>query len=485
MSGAATKKLLLLFLLIAAGGGCAKKQQPSSVAVAAESPKKKPEKSAEEKTRAAQSSKEFPLYGLVTGLQPPVRQQPGPEFPPLGWLRIGSLVRLAPSPVKTPTCASGWYRINPEGWVCAGEGVQVSDAPPPASPEVESTQTDPGLPYAYYLVKEPLVAAYHRLPCRDDQRAAEAFAQRYTEIKNKDEAEAARLLKGELLGEPVKPPIVAKYLERGFFIAGIDVEVRASRRFVHTVRGQYAKLSQLEERHGSDFHGLELGGQNKLPVAWAVRAAQPFWMKMFANGSLKALTDESSPPIERLTLLPWIKRERINNDVYHRLEGGRFLKNWYAAVAERIDPPTGVKEDEPWVHVSISQQTLVVYRGAEPIYATLVSSGLEGHDTPLGLFNIREKYVADTMSDLGPDAGDARYKIEDVPWTQYFTGSVALHGAFWHAGFGLRRSHGCINLSPLDARWVFAHTRPLLPDGWHGISTEAGGAAGSKVLVTK
>jgi lipoprotein-anchoring transpeptidase ErfK/SrfK len=70
------------------------------------------------------------------------------------------------------------------------------------------------------------------------------------------------------------------------------------------------------------------------------------------------------------------------------------------------------------------------------------------------------------MSDVGPDAGDDRYSIDDVPWTQYFEGSIALHGAFWHDRFGLRRSHGCVNLAPLDARWLFAFTGPHLPQGW-------------------
>ena len=140
--------------------------------------------------------------------------------------------------------------------------------------------------------------------------------------------------------------------------------------------------------------------------------------------------------------------------------------------------------DEPWVHVEVAQQTIVLYRGDVPVYASLVSSGLEGHDTPLGLFTIRAKHVSATMSDVGPDAGDDRYSIDDVPWTQYFEASVALHGAFWHDRFGLRRSHGCVNLAPLDAHRVFDHTWPRVPDGFHGMSTDKTGLQGSKVYVT-
>jgi hypothetical protein len=51
----------------------------------------------------------------------------------------------------------------------------------------------------------------------------------------------------------------------------------------------------------------------------------------------------------------------------------------------------------------------------------------------------------------------------------YFEGSYALHGAFWHDRFGQVRSHGCVNLAPEDARWLFRWTTPLLPAGWHGV----------------
>jgi hypothetical protein len=89
------------------------------------------------------------------------------------------------------------------------------------------------------------------------------------------------------------------------------------------------------------------------------------------------------------------------------------------------------------------------------------------------------------MSDLGPEAGDDRYSIDDVPWTEYFAGSIALHGAFWHNSFGLRRSHGCVNLSPYDAHRVFNHTWPEVPVGWHGVSTDQTGVRASKVYITE
>jgi lipoprotein-anchoring transpeptidase ErfK/SrfK len=63
---------------------------------------------------------------------------------------------------------------------------------------------------------------------------------------------------------------------------------------------------------------------------------------------------------------------------------------------------------------------------------------------------------------------DGAYEMREVPWVQYFSEGYALHGAYWHDAFGQPRSHGCINLSPKDARWLFHFTNPGLPQQWHG-----------------
>jgi hypothetical protein len=137
--------------------------------------------------------------------------------------------------------------------------------------------------------------------------------------------------------------------------------------------------------------------------------------------------------------------------------------------------PEGVGADESWIDVDLTHQTLVAYEGMTPVYATLVSSGrirdpedpLQTHDTPTGLWRIRSKYVTHTMD--GDHATDGPYSIEDVPYVMYFELAFALHSAFWHDGFGRPRSHGCVNLAPLDARWLFNWSHPRLPTGWHTV----------------
>src|SRR5690606_1945414 len=134
------------------------------------------------------------------------------------------------------------------------------------------------------------------------------------------------------------------------------------------------------------------------------RVARPMRKLVLPDGTERFAEDDAMEPWARATRVPWLRLERHGGNMLHVLEGPdgepRYLRAWFVSVAERIAPPAGVAGDEPWVHIDLSEQTLVVYRGAEPIYATLVSTGLEGHDTPVGEFTVRRKFVSDTMANL-------------------------------------------------------------------------------------
>jgi len=79
--------------------------------------------------------------------------------------------------------------------------------------------------------------------------------------------------------------------------------------------------------------------------------------------------------------------------------------------------------------------------------------------------------------------GSSDFELRDVPWIQYFAAGFALHGAYWHDVFGIARSHGCINLAPIDARYVFQWTDPPVPKGWHGINVGSDMGEGTGVVV--
>jgi hypothetical protein len=79
--------------------------------------------------------------------------------------------------------------------------------------------------------------------------------------------------------------------------------------------------------------------------------------------------------------------------------------------------------------------------------------------------------------------GASDFELRDVPWIQYFAAGYALHGAYWHDVFGTARSHGCVNLAPIDARYVFMWTDPPVPPGWHGINVGSDMGEGTAVEI--
>ena len=451
------------------------------------------------RARAEAMDREFPLHGLVDRPSVHIHESPDPESLSIGWLRWGERIRLKRDKETSSSCASGWYPVAPRGFACAGEGIEVGEEPPQVPEdqvEVPPANRDDVLPYAYYLVKDRMVPEYHQLPSRDQQRSALAFSERYLEMIDADqERRAERLLGGQLgPGEPQMHASIARFLNRSFYIAGTDTQVRSRRRFVRTTGGGFVKEAHLDEQTGSDFHGVDLAAEGEeglhLPLPFVIRTVRPLVHLERADGTHRFTGDEEAEVIERHTIPgTWVERARIGDRFYHRFEsdawdGPRYARDWFLTLVEAIEPPFDVEDDEPWIHVDLGAQSLVIYRGATPVYATLVSSGLPEHATPTGTFTIHKKMVTDTMANLGPDAGDDSYRIQDVPWTQYFEGSFALHTAFWHNRFGLQRSHGCVNLAPADAHRVFQETWPVVPEGWHGANTRQTGFRASRVHVT-
>jgi len=457
-------------------------------------------------TEQSEIDRLFPLHGAVTGTRLRIFSEASAESTVVGWLRIGARIRLARDTSPGPECRGGYAQVWPTGWVCTAEGVetrdgeveieepspegwkndQVEDATARGAVVLPPGPNDAPLPYDYYYVKETTVPEYHRLPSRNEQRAALAFAAHYEELLGFNERRARQYMEGETAGGPTGTTIAARYLDRGFMVASNGVELRASRRFVRTTGGRFIKQSQLETRSGSEFHGVELGEERSLPVAWTVRTSRPQIRREAEDGTITFRDDPEAEAIPRQTLLEeWTERSNMGGQVMHAIGGERYIRAWFASVAERIDRPAEVAEGEPWVHVDLSEQTLVLYHGDAPVYATLISSGIEDNETPLGIFEIRHKHVTTTMANIGPDADSDRYRIEDVPWTQYFEGSIALHAAFWHTRFGMPRSHGCVNMAPIDAHRVFGDTWPEVPESWHGISTDQTPFRGSHVVVTE
>jgi lipoprotein-anchoring transpeptidase ErfK/SrfK len=89
-------------------------------------------------------------------------------------------------------------------------------------------------------------------------------------------------------------------------------------------------------------------------------------------------------------------------------------------------------------------------------------------DTPTGRFRVLTKMPCRHMGNGKLTSDPLAYELPGVPWTMIFhEWGVALHGAYWHDNFGTRMSHGCVNLRPADALWLFRWTDPVyVPGEW-------------------
>jgi hypothetical protein len=125
-----------------------------------------------------------------------------------------------------------------------------------------------------------------------------------------------------------------------------------------------------------------------------------------------------------------------------------------ARVTPKTTPPDGVT-DGRWIEINLGEQTFSVYDHSQMVFATLMSSGVKPFYTRPGLFQIYKKLNAEQMSGTFEADHSDYYYLENVPWTMYFDEARAIHGAYWHTLFGYNASHGCVNLSIADARWVF------------------------------
>lgn len=106
------------------------------------------------------------------------------------------------------------------------------------------------------------------------------------------------------------------------------------------------------------------------------------------------------------------------------------------------------KSEQRWIQVNLSTQKLIAWEGRKPVYAVTISTGKKSTPTRVGSFKIQSKHKSARMR--GRD-----YDIANVPYTMYYQGSYGIHGAFWHKKFGTPVSHGCINVAPNHAKWLF------------------------------
>lgn len=425
----------------------------------------------------------------------------------IGYLRAGASVPTESQSQGTLGCPGGWHTVLPRGYVCVGAAATLDANDPvvlalgPRSPNYRRK-----LPYIYGTVRKP-GPVYARLPSEEELRHSEpGIDERMSRWLDAGGEVGASYAQFVWLGGDGTPPdpgeiwrsrrtdavptflanggaapnVEHKPREAGQLVIGrmrakvgysfTDTFLWRGRRYGVTPDLEILPTDRLRPIQGSDFHGVEIGKGIEFPLA-LVREPGTHYV-VYERAGNKLVEGPVAPYREAI---PLTGRQQFFHDVLHyETKDGKWLSD---REASRLDPvkkvPGWAAKGEKWIDVNITKQTLVLYDGTRPVYATLISSGEAGLEDPKkttatkrGIFRIHSKHVATTMES---DEVGEEFELRDVPYVEYFDDDGhAIHGAYWHDRFGIPKSHGCINLAPEDARRVFYFTDPPVPPHWHG-----------------
>jgi hypothetical protein len=248
------------------------------------------------------------------------------------------------------------------------------------------------------------------------------------------------------------------------------------------------------------FKGVRLGKDANLPLA--------FFRGKDRQKYEKTASGEIAPTRETFPRLSWVELsgERViqGNAVYLQAKDTQFYVDQQDAVVPEVrsETPWGAATLQPdatdktppgratWIEASIWGGWLVAYEGTKPVFTTLMSPGRGGPphpdrdpvdtaSTPTGFFQISGKFATSVM-------GEPTELIHaDVPWAQNFSGPHAIHGAYWHDSWGELKSGGCINVSPIDGKWLFEFTEPTVPIGWHGVRWDPSKGPATGIIINR
>jgi len=461
----------------------------------------------------------------------PIRAAPNGASETIGYLRAGARVARSQLPVSHKGCADGWYAVRPVGFVCVNQEVTIKlDHPIAKAIQVEPDRARP-MPYKYAFVRA-VAPNYLRIPTKTEQFRYEMRLDRhlrsYSKLAAKWDAldvgandvplneEGAAIgaipehavpmdmseryggngddrvpwwLEGERripnIASFRAPPyaIIANRISRhggtgliGTFVTGPRFQ---NRRFAVTTDGRLLPADKLKADSGSPFHGFSIRDVG-LPIAFAGKPETPLFS--YEGGRL---VRKDSASFRALLPLNGNVREVGGVRVVQTRTGLWLRSEDLKTAVKPSQLPSFARKGTRWIDVSIMSQVLVLWEGTTPVYATLVSTGRDGLadptktlSTPTGTFRVFQKHITTTMDSV---VADQEFELRDVPWVMYFKAGYALHGAYWHDDFGRARSHGCINLSPIDARYVFNWSAPDVPEHWHGAYAQ--GPFGEGVLV--
>lgn len=168
----------------------------------------------------------------------------------------------------------------------------------------------------------------------------------------------------------------------------------------------------------------------------------------------------------------------ITDDLHRQEYAVRAEHVRLVSAAELAPISPDIPLDDKEIVISIAEQSLTAIQSGEAVFSAPVATGVPTvgtpsngipTDTPYGAFRINRKMPVRHMGNGDLVSNLTNYELPGVPWVCFFVSTgVAIHGAYWHDNFGRRMSHGCVNMRPEDAKWIYRWTLPAGgPDDWY------------------
>jgi hypothetical protein len=378
-----------------------------------------------------------------------VRLDPADDAKRIGTLSIDTRVAWTAT-AAGKGCIAPWVALVPHGWIC-GAYVVPSDKPPDGEevPHLDAGERVPGV-YGKIVADD---AKIYRLD-RPDQHDKHHKGHKKARPADAAPPADARMVE---VGPVVGSMMVRRYDE-------LDVGGRHYWK-IDPQADEYVLASSVHAFDTSTFAGTRLGDETGLTDAIGF-----VWPHGDAPSAAVTAQAGAGATVRRLaarTPVPVLEtaRDASGAPTAYRIGDGAWLAAADVHVFRPEPPPPNLGPRERWIDIDLDDQILVAYEGTSPVYATLVSSGAKATATETGLYRVWMKESEADMKGLG---GEDPYSVATVPWTQFFAPleGLALHTAYWHDEFGHPLSHGCVNLAPRDARWLYFWSDPPVPPGW-------------------
>lgn len=395
----------------------------------------------------------------------PVRLDPGDDGKRIGTVAIDTRVGWVRT-AKAKGCAKPWVEIRPRGWIC-GEHVKPSKLQPYGRevPMLERGEIVPGI-YGRITAQGQSIYALHK-----------------PEDKKPDKKKGPVTSPKELDAPPKDIKMVEDHPIVGTLTVRQYEELTVGGRVYWRISAkgnEYVLKSVINVLRPSDFRGTRLGDDTgwELPIAFVWPRNN--WQQTWTYQQPGKIANRQVPARMPVPVLE-VAAGKDGKPMAFRIGEAEWINVGDVRVYKPIDPPPLLKPAERWIDIDLDNQILVAFEGTTPVYATMISSGTKETPTATGLYRM---WLKESEADMKNLKAEDPYSVATVPWTQFFfpDDDLAVHTAYWHDAFGKPRSHGCVNLAPRDARWLYYWSDPQVPPGWT-MTTGVVEAPGSVVRV--